>query len=379
MGRVKIKFNKIRETLNDFDICNEDREIIDELMDLERNLKSVYEYAKLVDQYGDETRKNVRTVMRADEEISKLFESSAIYPSKRLDKKIIKLAKRICTKAHMIDDALDIIKLMTNLKDDPTWQIIQMIYHAEFNNDAEKLRKLIERHVLKVIAESPEKPDIDTDALLEKDVDDENMRKPVTVEVVVGIRDIHLDDSDPKNVYLDDGAIKAEVITKGKESYLQITQTKDLDKTNTYQLAIKRRVTGGSTASKQRVMAKNLALFINEMMQLSTCRAVQSGLLVDKYGLDIDVLRLEPENDKNEFFENCKRLSIYIEIVTANGVFQYAYASTYNAYARDMCMSHNLPDTHYLKYETSECEDFESKFDPTKMLINMEARPLDEE
>lgn len=379
MGQVKIKFNKIRETLDNYDIYNEDKEIIDELLDLERHLRSVHEYAKLVDQYGDETRKNVLTVMRTNEEISKLFTSSAIYPSKRLDKKIIKLAERICRKAHMIDDALGIIRLMTNLKDDPTWQIIQMIYHAEFNNDAEKLRKLIERHVLKVIAESPEKPDIDTDALLEKDVVDEKMRKPVTVEVVVGICDIHLDGSDPKNVYLDDGAIKAEVITKGKESYLQITQTKDLNKTNTYQLAIKRRATGGSTVAKQRAMAKNLALFINEMMQLSTCRAVQSGLLVDKYGLDMDVLGLEPENDKNEFFENCERLSIYIEIMTDNGMFQYAYASTYNAYARAMNISYNLPDTHYLFHETSECEDFESKFDPTKMLINMEARPLDEE
>lgn len=383
MGQVKIKFGEIRETLDNFDICEDDKEIIDELLNLEKRLRYVHEHAKFLDQYGDDTRKNIRTVMRTNEEISRLFELSAINPPEKLDKKIVKLANKVCTKANMINDALDIIKSMTNLEKDPVWEIVQMIYHAEFNNDADKLKKLIKRYVLKVIAESPEKVDIDYDKLLDEDVDDEERGEsctPVTVDVVVGIRDVCLNAGNPKNIHLNDGIIKAEVMTNGKKSFLQITQIKDQDKTNTYQLAIRRRPTGGSTVEKQIVIAENLSLFINEVMDLSYCNAVDINILIDKYGLDKKVLTAEPKDDQNSFFKNADRLAIYVEIlVDGNGVFQYAYANTFNSYSRAVDISYNQPDTHYLHYTTSEVEDFESAFDSVRLFGNMKALPEDKE
>lgn len=373
MGQVKIKFNKIHETLDNYEISRPREQLIDDFFTLYRSLHHIVRYANDINDYGSEFSKKFYAVSRLKEKIESLVLAASFNPVKEIDKKMLKLTKRILCKAHMTEAAYKIIASMTSLDQDPVADMAQVIFDAEFDKDIKKLKKRMKEHVLRVIANSPEKPNIDYDKLLEEEMKEEQPEScvPVTVNMVVGIRDVHSDAMNlNKNTYWEDGVVKAEVVHKGKTPYLKLTRLTCGVEDKVLEFKISRRPEGGSTVQKQVNTANNLVKFINEVGSLESCSAVDVSLLAKNYGFESALLRAEPEDDKNQLFEKCERLSIYVDIMTDSEkmAFLYVNASVFNEYA----YRKGLSKDHYLDYEISECEDFESKFNPDKMFVNMQ-------
>lgn len=155
MGQVKIKFKKIHETLDGYEISRPQEQLIEEFYTLWRNLHQIVKFANDVNDFGSEFSTKIYAVSRLKEKIESLVLAASFNPDKEIDKKMLKLTKRVLCKAHMIEAAYKIIASMSSLEQDPVADTAQVIFNAEFDKDIKKLKKRMKEHVLRVIANSP--------------------------------------------------------------------------------------------------------------------------------------------------------------------------------------------------------------------------------